>query len=294
MDYKFYDTSSLLLRANDLFTKEEDAEFGFGISSITLQELENIKTSTYKSPEIKYAARHLLHLLDKYSSFYDTIIYKEDYGQTITEKGLELTNDTKILACALFYEVNYHPDEMIFVTNDLALKQIANLFLGKDCITSVQEEKDDYCGYSEIKLNDEELGKFYSDLSNNIGNNYINGYLIIKDLNDEIVDKMRWDGMNYVPIAYHNFKSKYFGEVKPVKGDIYQACAADSLSRNTITMLKGPAGSGKSYLALGYLLSQLEKGKIDKIVVFANPVATRGSARLGFYPGTKDEKLLDS
>ena len=63
---------------------------------------------------------------------------------------------------------------------------------------------------------------------------------------------------------------------------------------NKITMLKGPAGSGKSYLALGYLMSQLEHGKIDKIIVFANPVATKGSARLGFYPGTKDEKLLDS
>ena len=66
MDYKFYDTSSLLLRANDLFSKEEDTKFGFCISSITLQELENIKTSTYKSPEIKYAARHLLHLLDTF------------------------------------------------------------------------------------------------------------------------------------------------------------------------------------------------------------------------------------
>ena len=91
MDYKFYDTSSLLLRANDLFTKEEDIKLGFGISSITLQELENIKTSTYKSPEIKYAARHLLHLLDKYESLYDTIIYQEDFSK-LTKVG-----DTNIL-----------------------------------------------------------------------------------------------------------------------------------------------------------------------------------------------------
>jgi predicted ribonuclease YlaK len=38
----------------------------------------------------------------------------------------------------------------------------------------------------------------------------------------------------------------------------------------------------------------LEKGVIDKIIVFCNTVATAGSARLGFYPGTRDEKLLDS
>ena len=79
-----------------------------------------------------------------------------------------------------------------------------------------------------------------------------------------------------------------------MKGDIYQMMAADSLSQNTITMLKGPAGSGKTYLSLGYLFSQLEAGKLDKIIIFCNPVATKNSARLGYYPGTRDEKLLDS
>ena len=35
--------------------------------------------------------------------------------------------------------------------------------------------------------------------------------------------------------------------------------AADSFTHNKITMIKGPAGSGKSYLALGFLFNQLEK-----------------------------------
>lgn len=138
------------------------------------------------------------------------------------------------------------------------------------------------------------MSNFYQNLNFNIGNNFINGYLIVRDAADQIVDRLRWNGEQYIPIAYGNFKSRYFGEIKPVKDDVYQALAADSLMLNKITMLKGPAGSGKSYLALGYLMSQLEHGKIDKIIVFANPVATKGSARLGFYPGTKDEKLLDS
>jgi predicted ribonuclease YlaK len=38
----------------------------------------------------------------------------------------------------------------------------------------------------------------------------------------------------------------------------------------------------------------LDHGKIDKIIVFCNTVATKDSARLGYYPGSKDEKLLDS
>ena len=68
----------------------------------------------------------------------------------------------------------------------------------------------------------------------------------------------------------------------------------NSLSCNQVTMIKGPAGTGKSYLALGYLIWLLEKRKIEKIVVFCNTVATVNSAKLGYYPGTKDEKLLDS
>ena len=47
-------------------------------------------------------------------------------------------------------------------------------------------------------------------------------------------------------------------------------------------------------LSLGYLMSKLEQGKIDKIIVFCNTVATINSARLGFYPGSRDEKLMDS
>jgi predicted ribonuclease YlaK len=70
--------------------------------------------------------------------------------------------------------------------------------------------------------------------------------------------------------------------------------AADALSNNQITMLKGPAGTGKSYLAMAYLLHKLDRNKIDKIIVFCNTVATRGAAKLGFYPGSRDEKLLDS
>ena len=40
--------------------------------------------------------------------------------------------------------------------------------------------------------------------------------------------------------------------------------------------------------------NNLEKGIIDKIIIFCNTVATKGSAKLGYYPGSREEKLLDS
>lgn len=83
-----------------------------------------------------------------------------------------------------------------------------------------------------------------------------------------------------------------FGKVKPK--DSYQWLAMESLNHNKITMLRGAAGTGKSYLAVSYLIQQLENGEIDRIIIFCNTVATNGAARLGYYPGSKDEKLLDS
>ena len=70
-----------------------------------------------------------------------------------------------------------------------------------------------------------------------------------------------------------------FGKIKPK--DDYQLLAMNSFKNNQITMIRGRAGTGKSYLALGYLFSQLEQGYIDKIIIFCNTIATMGSAKLG-------------
>ena len=144
IDYKFYDTCSLLLKVDTLFKDEEK----IAISSITLQELEDIKTSNSKDIDIKYAARRLLHVLDEHRGCYDIHIFRNEMMAPIIEKGLPTqSNDMKILATAIDYDNNIHPDETIFVTNDLALKNIANLFFGDGIIESVSEDDDNYSGY---------------------------------------------------------------------------------------------------------------------------------------------------
>ena len=136
--YKFYDTSSLLLKTNNLFD-EEDARVV--VSTITLQELENIKTSSNKDEEIKYSARKLLKVLNDNVNKYDIWIYKQEMIDAIVNKGFtDINNDLKILACAVDYDTRIHPDETVFVTNDLALKTIANCFFGYDSIESIDEE----------------------------------------------------------------------------------------------------------------------------------------------------------
>lgn len=279
MTYNFYDTSSLLLKASTLF---EDPTEHIIISSITLKELEEIKTMYNKTSDIKFAARRLLAQLAAHPDAYDTVIFTTSMLEPIIEKDLMVSNDTKILACAIWYDATQHPDETIFITNDLSLRHIANLFFGQDSITSIQEDIDDeYIGYKEVIMSDEEMAEFYSDLSFNKYDLFINEYLLIKNKDKEIVDKIKWNGKQHIPISYGNIDSRYFGKVKPYKDDHYQALVIDSFINNKITLIKGPAGTGKSFLALSYLFHLLGNNRIDKIIVFCNTVATKGAAKLG-------------
>ncbi|MDO4975400.1 MAG: PIN domain-containing protein, partial [Alphaproteobacteria bacterium] len=75
--YKFFDTCSLLLQANHLFEDDNENE-KIVLSSITLQELEDIKTSNNKDAEIKYAARQLTRTLDECTGAYEVVIFTED------------------------------------------------------------------------------------------------------------------------------------------------------------------------------------------------------------------------
>lgn len=292
MIYKFYDTCSLLLKVDNLW---EDNVI-MVLSSITLEELENIKTSVNKDPDVKFAARKIAHELDEHfqDDSYRVIIWNNSMMDDLMEANLPVTNDSKIIICADAYMNLIEPeDEFYFYTNDICCRLLAHQTL--ECpVRIVEEEIYDYDGYKIVQMNDDEMAEFYSNPTANKYDLYINEYLLVQDMEGNIVDKLCWTGEDYRHLSYENFKSNHFGNVKPMKDDIYQALAADSLANNKITLIKGPAGTGKTYLSLGFLIHKLERNKIDKIVIFCNTVATKNSAKLGYYPGTRDEKLLDS
>ena len=284
MMIKFLDTCSLLIAGERLFESEES----FVISSVTLNELENIKTSANKDADIKYSARLILRLLEQHLDKVKICIHNP-LNEIALQNKFEISNDTKILSDAIAWNLK---EPITFVTNDLSLKQIAKTFL--PFVESIEEDLDDYCGCREILANDEKLAEFYQNTSANVYNLHIGEYLIIRNEAGEVVDIRCWTGTEHRYLKYKDFNSDWFGKVSPIADDPYQKCLFDSLTSNQITLARGPAGSGKSYISLAYLFSLLDKHKIDKIIIFCNPVATVNSAKLGFYPGSRDEKLLDS
>lgn len=281
---KFYDTCSLMDLQNKIFKTK------FFISNLTIVELEQIKTSGTRDEETKWKARQLMRLLQEHEGEYDIILYDPNWSY-LDEFSLPPGNDSKIVVTAYHCDLT---DEILFVTSDLVCQKMAEIVgLNTEFCRDVAD--DGYTGYKIIQLNDDELADFYSNTVYNNINKYellTNQYLLIKDKDGNIVDKYRWYRTCYKEVPFAKAESKMFGKITP-KDDLQQL-ALDSLAKNQLTALRGPAGTGKSLLSLGYLFSQLEQGKIDKIIIFANTVATKGSAKLGFYPGSRTEKLLDS
>lgn len=277
----FYDTCSLLKELDKIFCTP------FAISNVSLMELENIKTSTTKDEETKYRARRILHLLEENEDQLTVIIFKDSF---LTEKfkDYEVNNDLKIISCAVHLQNKNIP--ILFITSDLACKHIASCFLETRYIT--EKIAEEYNGYRIIECDtDDKISNFYSSL-NEEKDYYTNEYIFVENQDKEIIDKYIYKDDHLIQLIYPCFNSRQFGKIKPK--DAYQWAAMDSMMRNKLTLLRGPAGSGKSLLALGYLFDQLEKGKIDKIIIFCNPVATKDSCKFGFLPGTADEKILGS
>ena len=291
---KFYDTCSLLNLQEDAFKEDRLA-----VSTITLRELEEIKTSMVKDEETKAKARGVIKLLNKYEDKVDFFVYTTDLDEYIERYSLVKNNDARIAISAMSYCLE-NGGNAIFVSDDSVCRTIAKQTLQIPAQTSEDFQEEEYLGYKEFVMSEVEMADFYTAYADgrNIYNLLENEYIILKTPEGIVFDKYKWivdkeSGKGrYEALKFTKPESIHFGKVCPK--DIYQQLALDSLYSNHITMLRGKAGSGKSLLSFGYMFNLLEHGDIDKIIVFCNTVATRGSAKLGFYPGSRTEKLLDS
>ena len=77
---------------------------------------------------------------------------------------------------------------------------------------------------------------------------------------------------------------------KPIKcKTVGQKKYVDTLKRKTITFGVGPAGTGKTYLAVAIAVNEFKAKKVDKIIL-TRPAVEAGE-KLGFLPGDLQEKV---
>lgn len=288
MEYTlFLDTNALLSLGENAFKEK------FIIAQKTLEEIENIKVSNSKDGEVKYKARQISRLLDKHDGEYDVVLYSPKIKEIIDSYFLSETPDNIILASAYYYNSNV--SEVLVCSEDLNCKFISrNIFgLPTKGVADINLVKnlDEYLGYKELTLSDEEMSYFYCHTDENIYDCILNEYLIIKKSDEEVVDYRKWDGNEYKTISYKQINSAFMGKIKPLNPQ--QVIAFDMLQNKdqTIKVISGKFGTGKDMIMIANALKLIEEGKFDKLIYVRNAVDVKDASAIGFLPGSKDEKL---
>jgi phosphate starvation-inducible PhoH-like protein len=81
-----------------------------------------------------------------------------------------------------------------------------------------------------------------------------------------------------------------FPKIQLISRSDEQSDLLRTVNSNVITFVKGPAGSGKTYLAVYYALQQLFRDKYHS-VIFARPAIEADGEKLGYLPGRIREKI---
>ena len=275
--------TNVLLKNPNILDQYDDVILPIAV----IEELDGLKKI---DGELGFFARRASKAIENHSNIQFEI--KDKYDNIPDGWNVEL-RDNKIILTALEYDAK-------LISDDLNVR-IKSKAIGVKTEAYIQKQYDSsYRGFKEVEMTEQELADWYIATKKiNIWGLNINEYLLIKQ-NEDIVGSWVFTEYGFQEtiekkkekLFINNISSNALGKIKPK--DNYQTCVIHSLSNNPITMIKGSAGTGKSLLTISYAMSMIEKNKIEKIIIFTNPLATKNSAKLGFYPGSKDQKLLDS
>ncbi|MDA8230840.1 MAG: PhoH family protein [Magnetospirillum sp.] len=89
------------------------------------------------------------------------------------------------------------------------------------------------------------------------------------------------------PVDEENRDQSYVRKVRPRSDN--QQRLLDAFQRHNLTLALGPAGTGKTYLAIASAVEAFEEGRVSRIVL-SRPAVEAGES-LGFLPGDMQEKL---
>lgn len=250
----------------------------FILSSVSIEELEDIKTNRSKDDDVKYRARKAVRFLNEHPEKYEVIVYR-DYWSEVPINNI--TADQRIIICALHAQKDGQKD-IIFCSDDILARLIAKNDFGLAVTGFNNQEEEIYKGYKIIEGYTNTINEYMSSVDNTEWN--VNEYLIIKNLDDLSTKEMRFDGEKFLPLKLPPSK---FIKAK----NSLQRCALDILMNPNITIaaILGGFGSGKTFLCMQMALyNVLEKGNHSKIIGIREP---HGEGKeVGFLPGSFQDK----
>lgn len=283
---KFFDTNIFISMLDTI----KGEEF-FLLSSVTLLELEEIKSNKNKTEDVRYAARNAVRFLNDFPDKYKIIVYSPSVSYSV-KCSLEDTPDIRIIQCASYAKTVSGYDDLLFISNDILARMIAREYFQLDVAELEANEEESYTGYIVKELSDDELEHFYKHINENIFGLLNNQYVILQKEGIPF-DIYRWTGTEMKKVCNRTIKSVMFGDKIQPK-DAFQTCAIDSIISNTLTALSGKAGTGKSLISIITIMHLIESGKYDRVIIMFNPIKARGASDMGFYSGDAVEKAMQN
>ncbi len=253
-------------------------------------------------PELGWAARTVLRRLEKireqHGSLTEELPLNKDLGSTIrvevnhkSEALLpealrgENTNDHRILLVAL--NLSNDGEDVVLVTQDLPLRLRAGLvgLEAEEFIHNIDADLD-WRGIAEVATTADAINRFYTDGTTDLDESIpVNSGVILTSSNQSALGRVHADKSTRLVSDRHLFG---------IKGrNAEQRIALDLLTDESVGIISlgGPAGTGKSVLALAAGLDAvLERRSHRKVMIF-RPMYAVGGQELGFLPGTEDEKM---
>lgn len=288
-----------ILDTNVAFNNPEVLEqYDVVIPSHINREIEHLELTRKSDRTLQWQIRRFKRLVDEMDNdFFDL----KDYKFTLDNDLDPQYTDNILLQVA-------KDNGFGMITNDRLLRQKCKQF-GIPVVKVETSTFVEHKGYKESFILPQELNEIYQNLDKNTYDLIVNEYIVLyNDANTEeleILEALKWDGNSLIALPRNkkgkldlSFKSERFGDFTPY--DAQQMMAVDSILSNQLTVIRGRAGSGKSKIALETAWHLIEKGErstkygADKLVIFVNPTPAKDSQELGFYKGTRLEKLMQS
>jgi phosphate starvation-inducible protein PhoH and related proteins len=94
-----------------------------------------------------------------------------------------------------------------------------------------------------------------------------------------------WDPLNQP--SFDRRDQSYIRKIKPQNAN--QSALMEAMAKHSLVVAAGPAGTGKTYLAISAAVEALEAGRVDRIIL-SRPAVEAGET-LGFLPGALEEKM---
>ena len=176
------------------------------------------------------------------------------------------------------YPENLEPGVLIFGNNDRYLKEIEDHFRVN---LTIRDNEIKIAGESETDVS---KAKELTDclIARAVDNERVNTQQFNYFL-DLISDGKKNIG-NFSQTICYTFKGKPI-----VTKTIGQSAFINSTRRNDIVFSIGPAGTGKTYLAVALAIKALKSGEVERIIL-TRPAVEAGES-LGFLPGDLKEKI---